>query len=161
MRAAAGLWAHGAGQIAIPAEGTLFVPQKPYLPYATLREAMCYPAAPHDDDHELKCILDAVSIGHLAPRLDEADEWSHVLSGGEQQRIGLSRVLVNRPTLAFLDEANSALDEETEKRLYRLLRAAPWSPTLVSVVHRGTLSAFHGRDIDVMRQQNKDAAQAA
>lgn len=161
LRAAAGLWGHGAGQITIPAEGTLFVPQKPYLPHTTLREAMCYPVAPHNDDHELKCILDAVSLGHLAPRLDEADDWSHVLSGGEQQRIGFARVLVNRPTLVFLDEATSALDEETEKRLYRLLRAAPWSPTLVSVGHRGTLSAFHDRDIDVTRQQNKDAAQAA
>lgn len=149
LRAAAGIWSHGSGQIALPGHSTLFVPQKPYLPNATLREAMCYPSAPHDDDHELRCVLEAVSLGHLVDRLDTAEDWGHVLSGGEQQRIGFARVLVNRPQLVFLDEATSALDEETEKRLYRLLRAAPWRPTLVSVGHRGTLSAFHDRDIDV------------
>ena len=161
LRAAAGIWSHGSGQIAMPTEGTLFVPQKPYLPHATLREAMCYPAAPHDDDHELRSILDAVSLGHLADRLDCADDWSHVLSGGEQQRIGFARVLVNRPQLVFLDEATSALDEETEKRLYRLLRAAPWQPTLVSVGHRGTLSAFHDRDIDVTTMASSKSSKAA
>lgn len=161
LRAAAGIWSHGSGQIAMPAEGTLFVPQKPYLPNATLREAMCYPAAPHDDDHELRCILEAVSLGHLVDRLDNAEDWGHVLSGGEQQRIGFARVLVNRPKLVFLDEATSALDEDTEKRLYRLLRAAPWNPTLVSVGHRGTLSAFHDRDIDVTAIQPRRREQAA
>ncbi len=161
LRAAAGLWSHGSGTIALPSEGTLFVPQKPYLPHASLREAMCYPAAPHDDDHELNCILDAVSLGHLADRLDDTDDWGHVLSGGEQQRIGFARVLVNRPHLVFLDEATSALDEDTEKRLYRLLRAAPWRPTLVSVGHRGTLSAFHDRDLDVTHMQGAARNEAA
>lgn len=161
LRALAGLWSHGSGQIALPQDGTLFVPQKPYLPTASLREAMCYPAPPHKDDHELHCILDAVALGHLVDRLDDADDWGHVLSGGEQQRIGFARVLVNRPKLVFLDEATSALDEETEKRLYRLLRAAPWRPTLVSVGHRGTLSAFHDREIDVTREMQSAEVQAA
>jgi putative ATP-binding cassette transporter len=161
LRAAAGIWSHGSGQIAMPATDLLFVPQKPYLPNATLREALCYPAAPHDDDHELRSILDAVSLGHLADRLDDADDWGHVLSGGEQQRIGFARVLVNRPHLVFLDEATSALDEDMEKRLYRLLRAAPWQPTLVSVGHRGTLSAYHDRDIDVTDAQADRRVKAA
>ncbi|EPN22910.1 ABC transporter ATP-binding protein, partial [Pseudomonas syringae pv. actinidiae ICMP 18804] len=43
LRALGGLWPHGSGQIRLPAEPILFLPQRPYLPIGTLREAMSYP----------------------------------------------------------------------------------------------------------------------
>jgi hypothetical protein len=49
----------------------------------------------------------------------------------------------------FLDEATSALDELSEAQLYRLLRAASWVPTVVSVGHRSTLRKIHDRLLDV------------
>jgi putative ATP-binding cassette transporter len=48
-----------------------------------------------------------------------------------------------KPELLFLDEATSALDEASEARLYGLLRAVLWRPTVVSVGHRSTLRRFH------------------
>jgi vitamin B12/bleomycin/antimicrobial peptide transport system ATP-binding/permease protein len=49
----------------------------------------------------------------------------------------------------FLDEATSALDEPAEAALYRLLRAASWRPTVVSVGHRSTLRPFHDSVLDL------------
>ena len=48
-----------------------------------------------------------------------------------------------------MDEPTSALDESTEAQLYRLLRAASWRPTVVSVSHRSTLRIFHDHVLDV------------
>ena len=69
-------------------------------------------------------------------------ERAQRLSIGEQQRLAFARVLLVRPEIVFLDEATSALDEAAEASLYRLLRDAPWRPTIVSVGHHGTLRRF-------------------
>ena len=68
---------------------------------------------------------------------------------GEQQRIAFARALVQRPDWLFLDEATSAVDEETEARLYSLLRERLPGTTVVSVGHRSTLRAFHARRLTV------------
>jgi ABC-type uncharacterized transport system fused permease/ATPase subunit len=54
-----------------------------------------------------------------------------------------------QPALLFLDEATSALDERSEAQLYRLLRAAPWCPTIVCVGHRSTLRSFHDQVVEI------------
>jgi len=88
-------------------------------------------------------------LGALAPELDSTDQWSLRLSGGEQQRLAFARVFLAEPAVVFLDEATSALDEAMEAHLYRLLREAPWHPTVVSVGHRSTLRAFHEDLLDL------------
>lgn len=143
LRTLAGLWPHADGEVRRPA-GTdaLFLSQRPYLPLGTLRTALSYPAQATDDAvlHEA---LRKVQLGHLADRLDEDADWSHILSLGEQQRLAFGRVLVNRPRIAFLDEATSATDEGLEHALYTLLRAELPECMLVSVGHRRTLLALH------------------
>ncbi|MGA1159680.1 MAG: ATP-binding cassette domain-containing protein, partial [Burkholderiaceae bacterium] len=102
--------------------GAMFLPQRAYFPNAPLREALCYPQASDPfDDAALQSVLHQVGLAHLAPRLGEEANWSQTLSGGEQQRLALARVLLKRPRWLFLDEATSALDETTEQRLYKLL----------------------------------------
>lgn len=133
------------------AEGTtFFVPQKPYLPLGTLRQALAYP----DDgtkipDEKLKAVLDKVGLSRLGSELDVTDLWSQRLSLGEQQRIAFARVFLAEPKVIFLDEASSALDEASEARFYRMLREAPWKPTIVSVGHRSTLKALHEHALDL------------
>jgi len=56
---------------------------------------------------------------------------------------------VQKPDWLFLDEATSAVDEETEARLYSLLRERLPGTTVVSVGHRSTLRAFHARRLTV------------
>jgi putative ATP-binding cassette transporter len=56
---------------------------------------------------------------------------------------------VQKPDWLFLDEATSAIDEETEARLYALLRARLPGATVLSVGHRSTLRPFHARRLAV------------
>lgn len=61
--------------------------------------------------------LEDVHLGYLLSRfsgLDTTNEWSSVLSLGEQQRLAFARLLLSRPDLVLLDESTSALDEANE-----------------------------------------------
>jgi len=145
LRALAGLWPYADGQVRRPAGAdALFLSQRPYLPLGDLRAAIAYPrVAQPEDDARLRDALCQVSLGHLAGQLDRVDDWSRILSIGEQQRVAFARVLFNRPKVVFLDEATSATDEGLEHALYTLLCAGLPDGVLVSVGHRSTLDAFH------------------
>ena len=151
FRAIAGIWPFGRGEIRLPRNGrVLFLPQKPYLPIGTLREVVSYPTPSAGvADGALREALQVVGLPELATRLDETAHWALALSPGEQQRIAFARALVQRPDWLFLDEGTSAVDEETEARLYSLLRERLPGTTVVSVGHRSTLRAFHTRRLIV------------
>ncbi len=159
LRAIAGLWPFGRGRIRVGDGRCLFLPQRPYLPLGTLADALVYPRAaaelPRDSLAEA---LRAVGLPELVERLDEEANWAQRLSIGEQQRLAFARVLLARPEIVFLDEATSALDEVAEISLYRLLREAPWRPTIVSVGHHGTLRRFHDAVVDLARSPVSRAA---
>jgi putative ATP-binding cassette transporter len=159
LRAIAGLWPFGRGHIRVADGSALFLPQRPYLPLGTLADALVYPRAAAEQPRErLVEALRAVGLPQLADRLDEEGNWAQRLSIGEQQRLAFARVLLARPEIVFLDEATSALDEAAEMSLYRLLREAPWRPTIVSVGHHGTLHRFHDTVVDLARQPVSEAA---
>jgi putative ATP-binding cassette transporter len=151
FRALAGLWPFGTGTVRIPANARiLFLPQKPYLPLGTLKSVLCYPeSAEAVSDASVLEILDACMLGHLKERLHESTNWSLALSGGEQQRVGFARILTNKPDWVFLDEATSSLDEQTERRLYELLRERLPNATVISIAHRPEVKAFHTRQLRV------------
>ena len=144
LRTLAGLWPYAEGRVRRPlGSEALFLSQRPYTPLGSLRTALAYPAPATPDDAALHDALHKVQLGHLHGRLDEAADWSEILSLGEQQRLAFARVLLNRPRIVFLDEATSATDEGLEHALYGLLRSELPQCMLVSVGHRGTLDAFH------------------
>ena len=155
IRAIAGIWPFGRGEIRVPRGPMLFLPQKPYLPIGTLREVISYPTpsgglpAGELDDQVLREALEAVGLPELAGRLDEAGHWALQLSPGEQQRIAFARALVQKPDWLFLDEATSAVDEVAETRLYQLVRDRLRGTAVLSVGHRSSLRAFHGRQLVV------------
>jgi putative ATP-binding cassette transporter len=151
LRAIAGIWPFGCGVIRLGKGQILFVPQRPYLPLGTLAAALLYPggAASNFPTTRLAAVLEEVGLGALTNELDVVENWSQRLSLGEQQRLTFARIFLTRPDLLFLDEATSALDESSEARLYGLLRATSWRPTIVSVGHRSTLRAFHDDILDV------------
>jgi putative ATP-binding cassette transporter len=150
IRAIAGIWPFGRGEIRVPRGPVLFLPQKPYLPIGTLREVISYPTpAGGLDDQVLREALEAVGLPELAGRLDEAGHWALQLSPGEQQRIAFARALVQKPDWLFLDEATSAVDETAETRLYQLVRDRLRGTAVLSVGHRSSLRAFHGRQLVV------------
>jgi putative ATP-binding cassette transporter len=147
FRALAGIWPYGSGTVSTPnGKRVLFLPQRPYLPIATLREVLGYPDRPerYSQVALVQALRDA-GLTHLIERLDEQANWSLALSGGEQQRIGFARVFLYRPDWLFLDEATSALDEDAEQALYTLLRERLLRTTVISVAHRSTVAKFHRR----------------
>jgi putative ATP-binding cassette transporter len=144
LRAISGLGPFGRGRVATSAKKPLFLPQKPYIPLGTLREAVLYPYKPEGATNlALVEALNAVGLPKLAHELDHEDNWAQRLSVGEQQRLAFARVLVHKPDMIFLDEGTSALDEASEAALYRLIETMPEKPTIISVGHRSTLKPLH------------------
>jgi putative ATP-binding cassette transporter len=147
FRALAGIWPYWKGKIALPKGATLlFLPQKPYLPIGPLKYAACYPG---DDaaipDEAVREALSAAGLKHFAGDLARDENWAQLLSGGEQQRLAIARALLNRPDWLFLDEPTSALPDEAQAALYRLLKEKLPGATLVSIGHRAELAQFHAQ----------------
>jgi vitamin B12/bleomycin/antimicrobial peptide transport system ATP-binding/permease protein len=126
----------------------MLLPQRPYIPMGTLRDAVTYPSMKGTyTDAEITTALNMAMLPHLAARLDEEIIWSQVLSLGEQQRVAIARALLARPDWLFLDEATASLDEPTEEAVYAMLASAMPRTTIVSIGHRSTLRALHDRVI--------------
>lgn len=58
------------------------------------------------------------------------------LSGGERQRIAIARALYAEPVILLLDEASSALDDETEREIMDQLRKVDADMTIIAITHR-------------------------
>jgi putative ATP-binding cassette transporter len=156
VRAIAGLWPWGEGEIVTrPGTRLFLMPQKPYLPLGTLRRAASYPMPAEEVDEEaLRQALSDVSLEHLADRLDEEDvRWADVLSGGEQQRLGLVRLLLHKPDIVIMDESTSALDPEGQAKVFERLGERLPKTAVISVGHRLELEAFHDRKLKLVRQE--------
>ena len=155
FRALAGIWPFGGGGVQ-RAEGTsLFLPQRPYIPLGTLRHAVAYPAkADAYRDAEVQAAMEDVGLAHLMPRIDQEENWTMGLSGGEQQRLALARALLLRPDWLFLDEAMASLDPEAEVQLFEVLRQRLPNTTIVSIEHRPAVSGYHDRHLVMQREPN-------
>ncbi len=145
-RVIAGLWPHGKGKIKLPSSPFLFLPQKSYMPLGSLEEVLQYPSSKAPET-EICEGLEAVGLGAFKPRLSEVNDWSRVLSLGEQQRVAIVRALLTKPQWLFMDEATSAMDEASEAYLYRLLKKQLPETTFVSIGHRESLKSLHTREI--------------
>lgn len=144
LRTLAGFWPYVKGHISMPAPSEMmFIPQKPYIPMGTSAEAASYPLETADEEI-LSPLLVECGLSHLMEKTDTEADWSHILSLGEQQKLAFVRVFLRKPKWVFLDEATSAMDEETEEKMYRLLTALPGT-TVISIGHRSTLDKWHDR----------------
>jgi vitamin B12/bleomycin/antimicrobial peptide transport system ATP-binding/permease protein len=156
VRAIAGLWPWGEGEIALKPGAKLFMmPQRPYVPLGTLRRAATYPqAADSIDDAELKKCLTTVGLEHVIERLDEEDvAWDQVLSGGEKQRLAFARLLLEKPDIVVMDEATSALDTASQGKLMEMIGRELPEIAIISVGHRAELEAFHDRKLNLVRRK--------
>jgi putative ATP-binding cassette transporter len=130
----------------------MFMPQRPYLPLGTLRAALSYPAAPdHFPEAEVEAALERCGLEGLFARLDEAERWDRVLSGGELQRVAFARLLLHKPEWVFMDEATAALDDESQTSMMGVFREELAGSTLISIAHRAGLDVFHDRTLNLVK----------
>jgi vitamin B12/bleomycin/antimicrobial peptide transport system ATP-binding/permease protein len=154
IRAMAGLWPWGSGEILRP-EGAYvaFIPQRPYFPLGTLRAALLYPHPDQDaPDEKIHDTLTRCGLEHLIARIDETDQWGLVLSGGEQQRLAFARALIHPPDILIMDEPTSSLDELSEFRMMEYMRDLLPHTMVIHAAHRPGLDRFHDGEIRLVRE---------
>ena len=150
LRTIAGLWSYAEGKIFCPQHNTLFLSQRPYLPQGNLLTALYYPDTTENVDlAKITRVLEQVQLAHLQDHLEQEQDWSRILSLGEQQRLAFARLLLHKPTVAFLDEASASLDEGMEYAMYRLIREELPNTTIISVGHRSTLVPLHQQQLEL------------
>jgi putative ATP-binding cassette transporter len=131
------------------------MPQRPYFPLGTLRTALLYPHAEQKvPEEKIQDILMRCGLEHLVPRIDETDQWSSLLSGGEQQRLAFARVLIHPPDILIMDEPTSSLDELSQFRMMEYIRDLLPDTMVIHAGHRAGLERFHDREIQLVRERH-------
>lgn len=155
IRAMAGLWPWGSGRILKPENATIaFMPQRPYFPLGPLRSALLYPFPEQKvADEKIHEALTRCGLDHLILRIDETENWSSLLSGGEQQRLAFARVMIRPPDILIMDEPTSSLDELSQFRMMEYMRDFLPKTTVIHAGHRPGIEAFHDREIHLVREK--------
>lgn len=146
------LWPVKAGLLKKPDHRNVFyIPQRPYLPYGTLRDQIIYPHTYEEHlkkgrkDEELIMFMKFLEIDILLARcpkgFDERKDWNEQLAMGEKQMLAMARCYYHKPKYAILDECSSAVSVEMEAKMYE--KAKEMKITLITVSHRKTVWKFH------------------
>lgn len=153
FRAVARVWPWGQGRIALPAHTRVFfMPEHPYLPYATLRSALSYPVGPEKvGDNTAEAALVRVGLAHLTARLDEQAAWDEELAMSDQQRLGFARLLVRRPDWVFIEGATDAMDPESEEEMLRIIDEDFPKATLITIGSGSRVEKRHHRRLSLER----------
>ena len=112
------------------------------------------------NDSKLRNILKKVNLKDFYTQLpnglnEKISEEGLNISGGEVQRIGIARALVNNPQIIFLDEATSALDTFTENTILKEINSL--KKTVIFVSHRITALRYCDKIYRIEKGQIKDS----
>jgi len=151
FRAIARIRPWGSGVIELPSQGRLFfMPPRPHLPTGTLRNAISYPSSRRVFAQEqIEQALRLAGLENLIEQLDQKEKWVHTLARGEQQRLGIVRLLLNRPQWIFLQEAFDSLDPQEEERMVRLICEQLPDATLLAITHMPNGASFFSRRLQL------------
>ncbi|PJG86300.1 heme ABC transporter ATP-binding protein/permease CydC [Conservatibacter flavescens] len=121
-----------------------FLTQRVHVFSDTLRNNLQIANENTIDDQRMQYIVEQVGLGKLLQ--DQGlDLWlgdgGRPLSGGEQRRLGLARILLNDAPILLLDEPTEGLDRETERHILNLILQHAQNKTLIMVTHRLTALA--------------------
>ncbi len=149
FRAIAGIRPWGNGVIEVPGQSRLFfMPSRPHLPTGSLHDAICYPSSRRlFSQEQIEQALRLAGLAHLITQLDQTDTWVHTLSVEEQQRLGMVRLLLNRPQWIFLQEAFDALNPEQEEQMLRLICEQLPNATILTISHTASDGSLYPRHL--------------
>jgi ATP-binding cassette subfamily B protein len=124
------------------------VSQDVFLFHGTVRENIAY----GDPDAKLEDVVHAASLAEahdFIKRLPQGydtvvGERGQKLSGGQRQRLAIARAILKNPPILILDEATSAVDNETESAIARSLDHITQDRTTIAIAHR--LSTIRNAD---------------
>jgi putative ATP-binding cassette transporter len=154
FRAIAGIRPWGSGIIELPGQGRLFfMPPRPHLPTGTLHDAICYPSYPSCrrvfTRNSVEQALRLAGLENLIDQLDQKDTWATTLARAEQQRLGVARLLLNRPQWIFLQEAFDSLSQQDEEHMLRLIREQLPDAALLAISHMANGESFFSRCLEL------------
>ncbi|MCX4765821.1 ABC transporter ATP-binding protein/permease [Streptomyces sp. NBC_01275] len=117
-----------------------FVAQDPFLFDGTIADNIRYGSFDATDAHLVRAARMAEAHPFIEALPDGYDtmigERGAALSGGQKQRLALARAILKDPPVVVLDEATSAVDNETEAAIQRTLRTFAENRTLIIIAHR-------------------------
>ena len=132
---------------------TGLVAQDVFLFHGTVRENLTYgdPAATDAQLHAAAELAEAATFVEALPRGYETlvGERGQKLSGGQRQRLTLARAILRDPRILILDEATSAVDNETEAAIQRSMAKVARGRTTIVIAHRLS-TVRHAHRIHVM-----------
>jgi ATP-binding cassette subfamily B protein len=119
---------------------TGFVAQEVFLFQGTVRENLTYGRPDATDDEVVAAATLAEAHDFICALPQGYDtvvgERGQKLSGGQRQRLTLARAILRDPAILVLDEATSAVDNETEAAIQRSLERASSDRTTIVIAHR-------------------------
>ncbi len=137
------------------------VPQQAVLFEGTIRSNLTY-AAPNAAPNQIRHVLEVVELAELIEELPmgletPVGERGMTLSGGQRQRLALARALLADPAVLLLDDCTSALDAETEARVWANLESLSPGQTRVVVSHK--FATVHRADQVIVLEKGRVLAQ--
>ncbi len=156
FRAIAGLWPWGAGRVLLPpADRTVFLPQRPYLPIGTLRKAIAYPRdAAAFGDADIRAAMERVGLAHLVRHLDEERRWDRELAVEEQQALAFARLLLLRPAWVLMDNPLNALDGGRRADLLKVFERELAGSAVLAVGRGSAAAPAQCREIELVEIPN-------
>ena len=137
--------------------GIGLVSQDVFLFHGTVRENISYGSS----DATTSQIIEAAKIAEADEFIQQlpdsydtvVGERGQKLSGGQKQRIAIARAILKDPPILILDEATSAVDNETEAAIARSLEKITQNRTTIAIAHR--LSTIRHSDCIYVMEQGK------
>lgn len=132
-----------------------YVAQDTFLADASIAENIAY-GQPNASQEAIIAAARAAEAHEFIERLQDGyatqvGERGMKLSGGQRQRLALARAILKNPPVLILDEATSAVDNETEAAIQRSLNKLVVGRTSIIIAHRLS-TVRHAHTIHVLDQ---------